>query len=71
MGVLLHTLVFKENPFSNVDEIMDGDVHFPQFSTPPVSDECKDLIKSMLILDVNKRPTMEDVLKHDWLKGFS
>ncbi|ODV87800.1 hypothetical protein CANARDRAFT_193364 [[Candida] arabinofermentans NRRL YB-2248] len=69
MGILLYTLVFKENPFVNVDEILDGDLKFPLFSN--VSDSCIELIKMMLTKNINERPTMNEVLSHRWLQGFS
>ncbi|VEU22598.1 DEKNAAC103583 [Brettanomyces naardenensis] len=68
MGVLLYTLVFKENPFCSVDEILEGNLTFPRFHT--VSQDCIDLIKSILVEGVNERPTMRQVLKNKWLEGF-
>lgn len=69
MGVLLYTLVFKENPFCSVDEILDSEVKFPGY--PKVSSECMDLIRRILIADVNKRPTMQEIKDDPWLDGFS
>lgn len=69
MGVLLYTLVFKENPFCNVDEILDGEVKFPAYTD--VSTECIELIKTILVTDVNKRPTMQQIKDDPWLFGFS
>ncbi|KAH3669325.1 hypothetical protein OGAPHI_001446 [Ogataea philodendri] len=69
MGVLLYTLVFKENPFCNVDEIMDGGFNFPAFHR--VSESCVDLICKILVKPVNDRPTMDEILKHPWLSGFN
>lgn len=68
MGVLLYTLVFKENPFTSVDEILEGNLTFPRFDT--VSPECVELIKSILVEDANKRPSMKDILNSKWLEGF-
>lgn len=36
-----------------------------------VSDECKDLIKKMLVIDPQKRLTAQQVLKHDWFVKFA
>lgn len=68
MGILLYTLVFKENPFSSVDEILEGKLTFPQY--PEVSAECISLIKSILVEKVNERPTMKQILKSKWLENF-
>ncbi|QPG73726.1 hypothetical protein FOA43_001039 [Brettanomyces nanus] len=68
MGVLLYTLVFKENPFCSVDEILEGNLSFPRFHD--ISEDCTDLIKSILIEDVNDRPTMKQILKSKWLQGM-
>lgn len=69
MGILLYTLIFKENPFCNVDEIIDGEVKFPQYSD--VSPACLELIRKILVTDINKRPTMQDIMDDPWLYGFS
>lgn len=63
MGVLLYTLIYKENPFYNVDEIMEGELRFP-FVT---SDECIALIEKILDRDIRKRPTMKEILEDPWL----
>ncbi|GME74562.1 unnamed protein product [Ambrosiozyma monospora] len=72
MGVLLYTLVFKENPFVSVDEILDGGFVIPDShgGDDGVSDECIELIKLILVKDVGKRPTMKQILEHEWLKGM-
>ncbi|KAF3159593.1 hypothetical protein EYR41_002446 [Orbilia oligospora] len=62
LGVLLYTIIYKENPFYNIDEIMDHDIRIP-WST---SDDSIDLIKGMLNRDVEKRLTISQVLEHPW-----
>ena len=69
MGVLLYTLIFKENPFCSVDEILDGKINFPQYSD--ISDDCISLIRRILVTDVHNRPTMQDIMNDKWLTGFS
>lgn len=69
MGVLLYTLLFKENPFCSVDEILDGEVKFPQFTD--LSVQGLELIKKILVTDVNKRPTMQEIMDDPWLAGFT
>ena len=36
-----------------------------------VSEECKDLINSMIHSDPNKRPSSEDLLTHNWFSKTS
>lgn len=62
LGILLYTIMYKENPFYNVDEIMDADLRIPFVP----SENFLDLVKKMLFRDVNKRPNIEEVRNHDW-----
>lgn len=62
LGILLYTIMYKENPFYNVDEIMDGELRIPFIP----SDSFLDLVKCILCRDVNKRPTIEDIRNHKW-----
>ena len=32
---------------------------------------CKDLIRKMLVLDPSERASLDDVMKHDWVKSMS
>ncbi|KAF3921836.1 hypothetical protein AA313_de0206173 [Arthrobotrys entomopaga] len=63
LGVLLYTIIYKENPFYNIDEIMDHDIRIPW----SISEDSIDLIKGMLNRDVEKRLTISQVLEHPWL----
>lgn len=62
LGILLYTIIYKENPFYSVDEIMDRDLRVPYI----VSDESIDLIRRMLNRKVAERLTIEEVLAHPW-----
>ncbi|KAF8466970.1 hypothetical protein BDZ91DRAFT_154082 [Kalaharituber pfeilii] len=66
LGVLLYTICYKENPFYNVDEIMDHEIRIPHI----ISQENLDLIHLMLDRDVDRRPTIEQVLAHPWFDGL-
>lgn len=68
IGVLLFTLIFKENPFLQVDEILEAKVNFPTHTE--VSDSCIELIKMILVEEPNDRPEIEEILNHEWLRGF-
>ena len=65
-GILFYTLIYKENPFYNIDEIMDRDLRVPYI----ISDLSIDLIRRMLNRDVDARLTMQQVLDHGWYDGF-
>jgi len=62
LGILLYTIIYKENPFYSVDEIMDRDLRVPY----TVSDDSIDLIRRMLNRNVAQRLTIEEVLAHPW-----
>ncbi|KAM5379570.1 hypothetical protein ACJZ2D_003918 [Fusarium nematophilum] len=62
LGILLYTIIYKENPFYSIDEIMDRDLRIP-FT---MSEESIDLIRCMLNRDVTKRYDINQVLEHPW-----
>jgi protein-serine/threonine kinase len=64
LGILLYTLVYKENPFYNIDEILDHPLRIPYL---PFSEDCIDLIRKMLDRDVDERVTIAQVSTHVWL----
>ncbi|KAJ9481440.1 hypothetical protein VN97_g12033, partial [Penicillium thymicola] len=66
LGILLYTIVYKENPFYNVDEILDQPLRIPFL---PFSEDCIDLIRTMLDRDVDNRLTITEVLEHPWMVG--
>lgn len=66
LGILLYTIVYKENPFYSIDEIMDHDLRVPYI----MSEQSIDLIRLMLDRDVEKRITISQVLEHPWCKAI-
>ena len=76
LGVLLYSIVSGHMPFpaETQDElfarIANGKFKMDHKSFEMVSDECKDLIRQMLVKDPKKRITAQNVLKHDWFKKF-
>ena len=62
LGILLYTLVYKENPFYSVDEILDHELRVPWV----MSEGSIDLIRAMLNRDVEKRLTIGQVREHPW-----
>lgn len=63
LGILLYTILYKENPFYNVDEIMEGDLRLP----PLISNEPINLIRKILVRDIASRPTITDIVEDIWL----
>ena len=66
IGILLYTIIFKENPFYNIDEILEGDLKFGGDSND-VSQDCMDLIVKILNRTVRDRPTIDDIYNDKWL----
>ncbi|KAG9239774.1 hypothetical protein BJ875DRAFT_2905 [Amylocarpus encephaloides] len=62
LGILIYTIIYKENPFYSIDEIMDRDLRIPYI----MSDNSIDLIRRMLDRDVESRIDIEQVLEHPW-----
>jgi protein-serine/threonine kinase len=63
LGILIYTLIYKENPFYNVDEIMEGELRIPFV----MSEGSLNLIKKILQRDIQKRPKMEEIISDSWL----
>ncbi|CAG9971889.1 unnamed protein product, partial [Clonostachys byssicola] len=63
LGILLYTIIYKENPFYSIDEIMDRDLRIPFI----MSEESIDLIRCMLDRDVSQRYDITKVIEHPWL----
>jgi PAS domain S-box-containing protein len=62
-GVVLYLMVTGRYPFENVGEVLQS-----SFKEPPntVSEECKDLIRSMLVVVPDQRTKLSQVKKHPW-----
>lgn len=65
LGVLLYTIVYKENPFSNVDEIMEADLHLPFDFDPDLTA----LIHAILIKNFRSRPKVGWILEQMCLES--
>ena len=64
LGILLYTIIYQENPFYSIDEIMDRDLRVPFV----LSDASIRLVRGMLDRDVDRRLTIQQVLDHEWCR---
>eukprot|EP00842_Homolaphlyctis_polyrhiza_P002625 jgi/Hompol1/3363/HPOL_006491-RA len=63
LGILLYTLIYRENPFYSVDEILsETGLRIPFV----LSADSLDLLQLLLSRDVDKRPTVAKLLEHSW-----
>jgi len=65
LGVLLYDMVCGCLPFENEDEI----TGYKLALKPHLSSELKNLIQRCLAPNPDRRPTLESLLEHIWLKG--
>lgn len=70
LGVIIYTMLIGKPPFETSDvkttykKIKQNNYTFPE--SPKISDEAKDLVNSILTLDPEKRPSMNEILQHDF-----
>jgi len=62
-GVVLYLMVTGRYPFENVGEVLQS-----SYKDPPnnISQECKDLIRSMLVVPPEQRAKLSQVKNHPW-----
>ena len=70
LGIILYTLLIGKTPFEDKDDkstikrIKSNAYSFP--SNPIISESAKDLIEQILISDPSKRPSLDQILTHDF-----
>ncbi len=75
IGVILYTMLIGRPPFECSDakevykRIMSLDFEIPAF--PRMSNAAKDLIKRVLVTDPFKRPTLDQIVAHEWFRGYT
>ncbi|XP_067286098.1 uncharacterized protein [Pseudorasbora parva] len=65
LGVLLYTMVHACPPFRNESEIRRANITFPNYN---LSKKYRDLISQCLARDPTKRPTLEQMSRHKWMR---
>mmetsp|Transcript_23714 Transcript_23714/g.66745 ORF Transcript_23714/g.66745 Transcript_23714/m.66745 type:complete len:333 (-) Transcript_23714:741-1739(-) len=74
MGVLLYVILSGCSPFSADEEeqllaqVAEAKYEFYENEWAGISEEAKDLVKKLLVVDPTVRLTMDAVLEHPWLK---
>ena len=78
LGVLLFILIsgrppFRgENDFETMNSIINDEINFTKWTGwKKISDECKDLIKKILVKDPKKCPSAQELLKEKWLSNLT
>lgn len=66
LGILLYAMVVGDIPFQSDQDILAAKVTFP--SEAGVSGPCQDMIRSCLTVAAKKRPSLADMMSHEWLK---
>ena len=75
IGVVLYILLSGFPPFYDEDntilfeKIKTGSYDFPSPTWDYISDEAKNIIKNLLIVNPSKRWTCEELLRHSWIMG--
>lgn len=75
VGVVTYVLLCGFPPFyaksqaELFDKIMNADYDFPDPEWTNISDEAKDFVEKLLVVDTQKRYTAKQLLKHPWIKN--
>ena len=70
LGVIIYTLIIGKPPFESIDKktiykrIKMNDYYFPK--SIKISEAAKNLISQILVIDQSKRPSLDQILKHDF-----
>jgi calcium-dependent protein kinase len=73
VGVMTYMLLSSHRPFYNrrrkvmINNIMRADYNLSSVHWIPLSDEAKDIVKTLLVVDPSKRMNATEALQHKWL----
>lgn len=67
LGVVLYSMITGVFPFDSVGDIIKGDFANPSHA----SEECKHLLRRMLVVDVKQRASVVEISEHPWMKKES
>ncbi|CAI7789625.1 unnamed protein product, partial [Closterium sp. NIES-54] len=76
LGVILYSMLCARWPFYSPKKavlerkILNGHVDFSGDPWPSISDDAKDLVRRMLAVNPNERPSATELLKHPWVLKF-
>ncbi|CAI5504650.1 unnamed protein product [Closterium sp. Naga37s-1] len=76
LGVILYSMLSARWPFYSPKKavlerkILNGHVDFSGDPWPSISDDAKDLVRRMLAVNPNERPSATELLKHPWVVKF-
>ncbi|KAF7703967.1 putative spindle assembly checkpoint kinase like protein [Cucumispora dikerogammari] len=72
LGILIYELLVGQTPFksssilSSTKDIKQTNLHFPRY----ISDDARDVLKKLLVIDPSKRLTLKQILDHNWIKKY-
>ena len=75
-GVILYTMLARALPFHSSDRkktfklIKEAEPDLESESWTTISEECKDIVRKMLTKNPKERITIEEALKHPFIKKF-
>ena len=67
LGLILYAMACGDTPFNTEEEIVRCRLTFPE--DVPLSFELKDLIRLMLNVNPEQRPTLEEIAEFAWMRG--
>ena len=71
IGVIMYQLLLGELPFKGVDAVLEEKIKNVNYKFPDdaiISNAAKDLIKQILVLNPEERPSLYQILEHDFFK---
>ena len=73
LGISMYKLLFKEHPFDYEFKMPREEYQLnfnkvkPKYDLKYITNDCKDFLKGLLMLDVSKRFDIKEALKHNWI----